>query len=104
MTIGSYWPLHPSALIGRFTLIRDAPSWALFGAPIRHFGRLAPVRRRGVEIDHLVVAVEREDARLRAAGEIRKRASFDFDPDHPRRLVDGVGPVIGDAALHHRIA
>src|SRR5262249_48935010 len=69
----------------------------------RPLGWPPAMRRRGVEIGHLVVAVEREDARLRATGEIRERASFDLDGDHARRLVDGVGPIIGDAALHHRI-
>src|SRR5262249_61439527 len=92
VTVGSYGPL---------TLVRETS--ALLGAPIRHLGRLAAMRRRGVEIGHLVVAVERQDARLRAAGEVRERASFDLDGDHARRLVDGVGPMIGGAALHHRI-
>src|SRR5262249_23943772 len=92
---GSYWPL---------TLIRDAATRALLGAPVGHLGWPAAVRRGGVEIGHLVVAVEREDARLRAAGKVRERAPFDFDRDHPRRFVDDVGPVLGDAALHCRIA
>src|SRR5262249_20703952 len=70
MTVGSYRPL---------TLVRE--TLALLGAPIRHLGRLPAMRRRGVEIGHLVVAVEREDARLRATGEIRERASFDLDGD-----------------------
>src|SRR5215471_50690 len=95
LAVGSYWPL---------TLIRDAATGALLGAPVGHLGWPAAVRRGGVEIGHLVVAVERKDARLRAAGKVRERAPFDFDRDHPRRFVDGVGPVIGDAALHHRIA
>src|SRR5262245_37112335 len=89
VTVGSYGPL---------TLVRETS--ALLGGRICHLARLAAMRRRGVEIGHLVVAVEREDARLRAAGEIRERASFDLDRDHARRLVDGVGPIIGDAALH----
>src|SRR5262249_28936028 len=94
LAVGSYWPL---------TLIRDAATRALLGAPVGHLNWLAAVRRGGVEIGHLVVAVEREDAVLRAAGKVRERAPFDFDRDHPRRFVDGVGPVIGDAAVPDRV-
>src|SRR6516162_3321805 len=93
LAVGSYWPL---------TRIRGAATGALLGAPVGHLGWRPAVRRGGVEIGHLV-AVKREDAGLRAAGEVRECACFDVDRDHPRRLVDGVGPVIGDAALHHRI-
>ena len=81
----------------RLTLLdRCRPGMApLFRAPVSHLGAAAH-RRRGIEICHFV-AVERENARLRAAREIRERASLDVDRKHVGRFIDRVGAEIGDA-------
>ena len=73
----------------------------LFRATVRYL-RAAAHRRCGIEICHFV-AVERENARLRAAHEIRERASLDVDREHVCRFIDRVGAEIRDDALHDRL-
>ena len=71
---------------------------SLFRTPVSHLGA-TPHRWRGIEIRHLVVA-ERENTRLRAAREIRERASLDIDHEHVGRFIDRIGAEKGDAPLH----
>src|SRR6516165_9184576 len=80
--------------------LRSVTRTTLLGTPIRDLGGTAH-RWSGVEIRDLIITVERKDAGLCPAIEIRECASLDMNSEDMSRLIDGVGAKISDGSLHN---